>query len=158
EGGKFDLTADVTKLAAPRVAFALAVDTLDLDKLAPPAPVAMPAPPKDGAPAAVDPENIEPTPGEAKYAPPPADPTTDYSLLTGIAANGTVKIGKLVFRGLNASDVAATLKADKGRLDVSTLTASLYEGKLAGVMYADANGNQAGAKLSLAGIAIEPLL
>jgi len=159
EGGKFDLTADVTKLAAPRVAFALAVDTLDLDKLAPPAPVAAPAPPKGGGTGAPDqkkPEAGKPA-AEAKPAP-PADTPLDFSFLNGIAANGTIKVGKLVFRGLKSSDVAATLKADKGRLDVSTLTASLYEGKLAGVLYADANGNQAGAKLSLAGIAIEPLL
>src|SRR5690606_8924246 len=37
EGGKFDLTADVKKLSeVPDITFALAVDTLDLDKLAPP--------------------------------------------------------------------------------------------------------------------------
>ena len=157
EGGKFDLTTDVTKLAAPRVAFALAVDTLDLDKLAPPVPAAAPAPPKGGSPGSGEQKKAE-TPAAEAAAAAPADTPLDFSFLQGIVANGTVKVGKLVFRGLNASDVAATLKADKGRLDVSTLAASLYEGKLAGVMYADANGNQAGAKLSLAGIAIEPLL
>src|SRR3546814_10102101 len=43
EGGKFDLTADVKKLSeVPDITFALAVDTLDLDNLAPPLPLAAP--------------------------------------------------------------------------------------------------------------------
>jgi len=161
EGGKFDLTADVTRLAEPRVAFALAVDTLDLDKLAPAAAAQLPAAPKGSGSGTGDqkekPKEASP---QAEGEAPAARPETplDFSFLQGIAANGTLKVGKLVFRGLNASDVAATLKVDKGRLDVSTLTAALYEGKLAGVLYADAKGNQAGAKLSLAGISIEPML
>ena len=62
-------------------------------------------------------------------------------------------------RGLKADDVAATAKLDKGKLDVSSLTAGLYGGKLAGTLSLDAaQGNQIATKLSLAGIAIEPLL
>ena len=50
EGGKFDLSADISKLRdTPLVNVALAVDTLDLDKLAPPAaaPAKAPAEGKD---------------------------------------------------------------------------------------------------------------
>jgi len=159
EGGQFDLTASATRLAQPRVNFSLTVDTLDLDKLAPPTPVPLPKPPA-GKPGSGQDE------GEAKAqppAPPPAQPAAetslDFSALAGITANGTLKVGKLVVRGLRASDVSAQIRVDAGRLDVSTLTASLYDGKLAGVLFLDsAKGNQVGAKMSLAGVSIEPLL
>ena len=49
EGGKFDLSADISKLRdAPLVNVALAVDTLDLDKLAPPAAAAPAKAPAEG--------------------------------------------------------------------------------------------------------------
>ena len=157
EGGQFDLTASVTRLAQPRINFSLAVDTLDLDKLVPPTPVPVPKPPAG-----------KPADGESKtQAPPPAQPpeqpaaetNLDFSWLKGITANGSAKIGQLVVRGLRASDVGAKIKVENGRLDVSTLTASLYEGKLAGVLFIDGSqGNQMGAKMSLAGVSIEPLL
>ena len=90
---------------------------------------------------------------------PAADDNINLSALVGPSVNGTLKIGKLVVRGLKADDVAATAKLDKGKLDVSSLTAGLYGGKLAGTLSLDAaQGNQIATKLSLAGIAIEPLL
>ena len=96
----------------------------------------------------------------AQPAPAPAaDDNINLSALVGPSVNGTLKIGKLVVRGLKADDVAATAKLDKGKLDVSSLTAGLYGGKLAGTLSLDAaQGNQIATKLSLAGIAIEPLL
>ena len=49
EGGKFDLSADISKLRdTPLVNVALAVDTLDLDKLAPPAAAAPAKAPAEG--------------------------------------------------------------------------------------------------------------
>ena len=122
-------------------------DTLDLDKLAPPA----------GAPAKAPAEGKK---DESKPAQPAAgDDNINLSALVGPSVNGTLKIGKLVVRGLKADDVAATAKLDKGKLDVSSLTAGLYGGKLAGTLSLDAaQGNQIATKLSLAGIAIEPLL
>lgn len=156
EGGKFDLTANVAGLAEqPRLTFALAVDTLDLDKLAPPAPVAALAP--------AAPEGKGDGAGEKPAAPaqaaPPSDEPVDFSALAGMTASGTIKVGDLRVRGLTASDVAAALKIDKGRLDVSELSAMLYEGKLTGSLFADAaQGGLLGAKLSLAGVSLDPLL
>lgn len=154
EGGKFDLTADIAKLSdAPQVNFALAVDTLDLDKLVPPtAAAAAPAkPPADGK----KDENKPAQPAPAA----PVDDTINLSALVGPSVNGTLKVGKLVVRGLKADDVAAALKLDRGKLDISSLTAGLYGGKLAGALSLDAaQGNQLATKMSLAGIAIEPLL
>lgn len=154
EGGKFDLTADIAKLSdAPQVNFALAVDTLDLDKLVPPAAAAA-APAKPPADGKKD-ENKPAQPAPAA----PADDTINLSALVGPSVNGTLKVGKLVVRGLKADDVAAALKLDRGKLDISSLTAGLYGGKLAGALSLDAaQGNQLATKMSLAGIAIEPLL
>ncbi|CAM4208878.1 AsmA family protein [Bordetella tumbae] len=158
EGGKFDLTADVKQLSAvPDITFALAVDTLDLDKLAP--PVAAPAPKApEGDGKQDDPEKKPDTAAPAE-APAAADGSIDLSALVGPTANGTVKIGQLVVRGLKASDLTAKLKLDKGKLDVSTLAASLYDGKVGGALSVDAaNGNQIATKMTLAGISIGPLL
>lgn len=152
EGGKFDLSADISKLRdTPLVNVALAVDTLDLDKLAPPAAAAPAKAPAEG-------KKDESKPAQPAPAP-AADDNINLSALVGPSVNGTLKIGKLVVRGLKADDVAATAKLDKGKLDVSSLTAGLYGGKLAGTLSLDAaQGNQIATKLSLAGIAIEPLL
>lgn len=158
EGGKFDLSADITKLSdAPKVNFALVVDTLDLDKLVPPA-AATPAQPAPKQPAEAKKEDgkpAQPAPAPAK----PADDTIDLSALIGPSVNGAIKVGKLVVRGLKADDVGAAVKLDKGKLDISSLTAGLYGGKLAGTLSVDAaQGNQLATKMSLAGIAIEPFL
>lgn len=152
EGGKFDLSADISKLRdTPLVNVALAVDTLDLDKLAPPAAAAPAKAPAEG-------KKDESKPAQPAPAP-AADDNINLSALVGPSVNGTLKIGKLVVRGLKADDVSATAKLDKGKLDVSSLTAGLYGGKLAGTLSLDAaQGNQIATKLSLAGIAIEPLL
>ncbi|WP_116519855.1 AsmA family protein [Achromobacter insuavis] len=154
EGGKFDLSADIAKLSdAPQVNFALAVDTLDLDKLVPPA-VRAAAPAKPPADGKKD-ENKPVPPAPAA----PADDSINLSALVGPSVNGTLKVGKLVVRGLKADDVAAAVKLDRGKLDISSLTAGLYGGKLAGALSVDAaQGNQLATKMSLAGISIEPLL
>jgi AsmA protein len=160
EGGKFDLSADITKLSdAPKVNFALVVDTLDLDKLVPPV-AATPAQPAPKQPAEAKKEVGKPAQPAAPAAPAkPADDTIDLSALIGPSVNGTIKVGKLVVRGLKADDVGAAVKLDKGKLDISSLTAGLYGGKLAGTLSVDAaQGNQLATKMSLAGIAIEPFL
>ncbi|CAO3977999.1 AsmA family protein [Achromobacter mucicolens] len=153
EGGKFDLSADITKLSdTPQMKFALAVDTLDLDKLVPPVLAAPPKPPTDGKK-----DDSKPAPAPAPAAPP--DDTINLSALVGPSVNGTLKVGKLVVRGLKADEVSAAVKLDKGKLDISNLAAGLYGGKLAGALSVDAaQGNQIATKMTLADIAIEPLL
>ena len=158
EGGKFDLTADVKQLSAvPDITFALAVDTLDLDKLAP--PIAPPAPKTPAGDGKQDDPEKKPETAPPAGAPAATDDSIDLSALVGPTANGTVKIGQLVVRGLKASDLTAKLKLEKGKLDVSTLAAALYDGKLGGTLSVDAaNGNQIVSKMTLAGISIGPLL
>jgi len=153
EGGKFDLSADITKLTdTPQMKFALVVDTLDLDKLVPPVVAAPPKPPADG-------KKDDSKPAPAPAPPAPVDDTINLSALVGPSVNGTLKVGKLVVRGLKADEVSASVKLDKGKLDISDLAAGLYGGKLAGALSVDAaQGNQIATKMTLAGIAIEPLL
>ncbi|MVW71722.1 AsmA family protein [Bordetella sp. 15P40C-2] len=156
EGGKFDLTADVKQLSKlPDITFALAVDTLDLDKLAPPVAAAAPATAGDGK--QDDPEKKPEAESATETA--AADNAFDLSMLVGPSANGSIKIGNLMVRGLKASDLTAKIKLEKGKLDISTLAASLYGGKVGGALSVDAaNGNQVATKMSLAGISIGPLL
>jgi len=153
EGGKFDLSADITKLSdTPQMKFALVVDTLDLDKLVPPVVAAPPKPPADG-------KKDDSKPASAPAPAAPVDDSINLSALVGPSVNGTLKVGKLVVRGLKADEVSAAVKLDKGKLDISDLAAGLYGGKLAGALSVDAaQGNQIATKMTLAGIAIEPLL
>ncbi|SAI27604.1 putative assembly protein [Bordetella ansorpii] len=156
EGGKFDLSTDVSQLTKiPNVKFALAVDTLDLDKLMPAA-----VPPKPAAPAGDGKQDASKPPAPAAPAAPPAnDGSFDLSGLVGPSAVGTINIGQLVVRKVKASDVAVALELNKGKLDITSMVASLYEGKLGGTMSVDAaNGNQMAAKITLADVSVQPLL
>ncbi|CAJ48164.1 AsmA family protein [Bordetella avium] len=151
EGGKFDLMADLAQLTTqPQLKFALAVDTLDLDKLMPALPV---KPAADG-------KQEESKPSAKPAAPAkPRDDSINLSGLIGPSADGTVKIGQLVMRGLKAAQVGASIKLDHGKLDISGISADLYNGKLAGGLSVNAaEGNKMAAKLNLTGVAIEPLL
>jgi AsmA protein len=209
EGGKLALTADVTRMAAqPDIRFALAADTLDLDKLMPadtpaqratpaaaaakdggtraavpgtgpaPAPTTAPAPaPATGpapAPAAASDPAAAPSAGTAAPAAPSAVPAPtprtpdaarrldgglDLSALVGPAAQGTVKIGRLVARGVVAENLSGAVRLARGKLDVSPLAATLYGGKLAGNVSLDAaRDNAIATRFTLDGVAIGPLL
>lgn len=152
EGGKFDLSTQVTQLSqTPKVAFNLAVDILDLDKLAPP-------PSARAAPVAEAPKDTS-----GAYAAPAtaavAQSTINLSALVGPHAAGSLKIGRLVMRNIKAQDVVASVDLQQGKLDISGLMANLYEGKLSGNISVDAaRNNLTVAKLALSGVAIEPML
>lgn len=139
EGGKVEASADVAQFDEPRVAFSLVADTLDFDKLWPGART-----PAGGAAGA--------------SSRPAADQPVDLSVLQGINANGSVKIGKLVVRGLKASGVAANLKLANGRADLTGIKAALYGGTLSGSLFADANTGRLGAAPTLSNVSLQPLL
>ncbi|SAI69686.1 putative assembly protein [Bordetella ansorpii] len=156
EGGKFDLSTDVSQLTQiPSVKFALAVDTLDLDKLMPAAASLKPAAPAgDGKQDA-----SKPAAPAAPASQPANDGSIDLSGLVGPSAVGTINIGQLVVRKVKASDVAVALELNKGKLDITSMVAALYDGKLGGTMSVDAaNGNQMAAKVTLADVSVQPLL
>jgi AsmA protein len=151
EGGKFDLSAEVSRPnETTLVGFNLNVDILDLDKLVPPA-TPVPSIQKDGVAKEGKPSQT--------LAPAKGDGTINLSGLVGPSASGTIKVGRLVMRGLVAEGVSAAVKLNHGKLDLTDLVATLYEGKLSGGISIDAaQNNRIATKLSLAGIAIEPLL
>ncbi|KAJ8138142.1 hypothetical protein OY671_008645, partial [Metschnikowia pulcherrima] len=124
-------------------------DTSDSDKSVPPAAAAA-APAKPPADGKKD-ENKPVAPAA------PADDSINSSASVGPSVNGTLKVGKSVVRGSKADDVAAAVKLDRGKLDISSSTAGSYGGKSAGASSVDAaQGNQSATKMSSAGISIEP--
>jgi AsmA protein len=153
EGSKLDASADVNSFSAPRVTFSLVADVLDLDRLAPPKPAPVPA----AAPAAPAPAAGTAAPTAAPAAP-AAPAAVDMSPLKGITADGTVRVGNLIARGVKARDVSVAIKVANGRVDLNNMQAALYEGRLTGSAFADANGNRLGINAVLADIAIQPLL
>ncbi|WP_187395032.1 AsmA family protein [Pigmentiphaga aceris] len=155
EGSKLDATLDANSFSAPRVVFSLVADKLDLDKLVPPKPVmTVPAPiVPPVAPAATPAGTPAPAP-----AVPAAPAAVDFSPLHGITASGTVRVGSLVARNIKARDVSVVIKVADGRVDLSGMQAALYDGRLTGSAFADANGNRLGINAVLADVSIQPLL
>lgn len=164
EGGKFDLTAHIAGLTnTPAAKFALAVDILDLDKLAPPRgamPVIKPPVGGDGkTDGKTDGKIDNAAKGAGSGAVDLPDDTIDLSSLVGPKADGTIKVGRLVARGVKAENLSAAIKLEAGKLDVASLAAALYGGTLAGSFSVDAaHDNALAAKLALAGISVGPLL
>ncbi|ALM85941.1 AsmA family protein [Bordetella sp. N] len=172
EGGNFDLKASIAQLTAqPAITFALAVDLLDLDKLAPAGGAALEVPQapvadKTGAGQGVVQAPASPAAAADKSAADknaadkkPADAPMDFSGLIGVTAKGTVSIGKLVARGLHAEAVSGKIALAQGKLDLSGLSAGLYGGKLAGAVSLDAaHDNAVSARLNLNGVNVGTLL
>ncbi len=133
----------VANWAQPAVSFDLVADRLNVDRYFPPA---KPAPAlaggagKSGGGAA----------GEEK--------PIDLAALKTLNATGSVKVGALQVRNIKADNVAAGIKAAGGRLDVNPISASLYQGTLAGTGAVNANNNSYAVKQTLAGVSVGPLL
>src|SRR5690606_21261133 len=145
EGSTVNANASVSGFTSPRIGFDLQADKLDLDRIAP--PVASPPGPAKPAPAG------SPAPATGSK-----EAQIDLSALEGLELDGKVAIGELVARGVQASDVSATIKAHGGRLDVAPLAARLYGGTLDARLSAQAKGNQVGAEAALANVSVGPLL
>ncbi|ANN65370.1 AsmA family protein [Bordetella bronchialis] len=108
------------------------------------------------------------TAGAPGAAPPAARPVQggagqpgdiDLSALVGPTAQGTIKAGRLVARGVTMQNLSATLKLAQGKLDIAPLAATLYNGKLAGTLSLDAaHDNAVATRFTLDGVAMGPLL
>jgi len=134
----------VANWSKPAINFDVVADRLNVDRYLPPKPAAKP--PAGGTPA--------PSGGDAGAAEKPIDLTP----LKALNANGSVKIGALQVQNIKADNVNVGLKAAGGRLDVSPISASLYQGTLAGTAAVNANNNSYAAKQQLTGISVGPLL
>jgi AsmA protein len=128
------------KLAATRLKplalqFDVDIDQLNLDRYLPPS----------GA-------DAKPAAGNADATP------VDLSLLRGIDASGNLKIGTLQVSGVKMTNMQLTVKAVNGRVDVSPLSASLYQGTASGALSLNADGNRIALKQTLSDIDVHPLI
>ena len=117
--------------AAPRYAFDIDVDRLDIDRYFPPAPA---------------------------QSPQAADTAVDLSALKGPDASGSIAVGALTVHRLKLANVKVRVRLENGRLDLSPNSANLYGGSLAGSLAADAKGNQVHVKENLENVSVGPLL
>jgi AsmA protein len=123
----------VAKFAPPAFNFDVEVDQLDVDKYLPPASAGKPKQPEK---------------------------PLDLSALKSLNANGTLKIGSLKANNIKATNVRLDVKASGGRVDVSPLTANLYQGSLSstGTINAAAATPTFAVKHNMSGISIGPFL
>jgi AsmA protein len=88
------------------------------------------------------------------------DKPIDVSALRSLRANGKLHIGTLKVSNLKASNVRLEVKANGGRVEVSPLSANLYQGAMNGAV--SVNASEAtpsfAIKQNLSGVAIGPLL
>jgi AsmA protein len=133
--------------AAPAITFDITADRLNVDRYLAPKPAAAPAggpskgvPSSGAAPAAVTEKPI------------------DLSALKVLNATGSLKIGALQVSNIKADSVSVGIKAAGGKLDASPISATLYQGTLAGSAAVNANNNSFAVKQRLAGVSIGPLL
>jgi AsmA protein len=131
----------VANWAQPAIQFDVIADRLNVDRYFPPA--------KPG-PAA--------TGGKSAGGGTPAEKPIDLSALKPLNATGNVRIGALQVQNVKAEQVNAAIKAAGGRLEVSPLSARLYDGTLAGSAAVNANDNRFTVKQNLVGVNVGPLL
>jgi AsmA protein len=122
----------VPKFSPLAFGFDVDVDRLDVDRYFPPRPA--------------------PAQGAASEAP------LDFSGIRGIDASGTLRIGSLQMRNVRATNIRVDLRAAGGKLEASPLSASLYQGHLAGSVSLHADGNRVQTRQNLTGVAINPLM
>jgi len=87
------------------------------------------------------------------------DEPIDLSALKALNANGTLKIGKLNYGKTKVSNVRIDLKADEGVATLSPFSASLYGGKMNGLLKVDARSTPNIAfKQKMSSVSVGPLL
>jgi AsmA protein len=143
---KLDESTIQAKLALPKFSppvynFDVAIDKLNLDRYMP----------------ATEEGSKQAKKGPAKPAAQGETPV-DLSALKGLNASGKLQIGQFQARGLKVANVKADVKAANGRADVAPHSAELYQGKVAGALSLNADGNRVALKEDLNGVAIGPLL
>ena len=145
DDSNLDAKVAVAHWSAPAITFNLTADRLNVDRYFPPAKRA--GTPGGGAPGA-----------PAPAPPAPAEQPFDLSPLKTLNATGNVRIGALQVSNVKAEQVALAIKAAGGKLEVNPITASLYQGTLAGSVAVNAHDNRFTVKQNLAGVSVGPLV
>jgi AsmA protein len=135
----------VVNWSKPAVNFDLVADRLNVDRYLPPTP---PAKPAAGGGAA----------GPAGGGATTAEKPFDLEPLKTLNANGNIKFGALQVQNLKAENVSVGVRAAGGRVEASPMTASFYQGTLAGSAAVNANSDSFALKQQLTGISIGPLM
>lgn len=164
-GSKLDFKVQATRLADPKVVFNLSADSLDFNKLFPPAQPKPAAKPQDKAQDKAQASGQDKSKDKAP-AQPAAKPAAaaaaapqpiDLSFLQPLDVTGHIKVGDLRVRGLRAKQFDAGVRVADGKLAVAPLSADLYQGTLKGTLSADA-GNTMAARLALSKVSMGDLL
>lgn len=160
-GSKLDFKVQATQLADPKVVFNLSADSLDFNKLFPPAQPKPAAKPQDKAQASGQDKSKDKAPAQPAVKPAAAAAAApqpfDLSFLQPLDVTGHIKVGDLRVRGLRAKQFDAGVRAIGGKLTVAPLSADLYQGTLKGTLSADA-GNTLAARLALSKVSMGDLL
>ncbi len=132
---KFDDTHIRAQWSAPKfaplaVGFDVEVDRINIDRYFPPRP----------------------------QEPEQPDQPIDLSVLEGLNADGTLKIGALQLSNVKAQNIRLEIRAKDGRLEVDPMAASLYDGTLAGKLAIDAEKNRMALSQRLSGVSVSALL
>lgn len=144
---KLDQSKIIAKLGmnsfkTPAYNFDVNIDQIDLDRYS-----------KKTATAAQN------TAAQNKGAATPAEQAIDLSSLKGLNANGVIKIGSLKAAGIKASNLMFKIHAANDKVNVSSIKANLYEGKLDGSMSLTATTPpKFAAKQNLSNVSLAPLL
>jgi AsmA protein len=140
--GKLDQSAITAKVglsrfAPPAYTFDIAIDQIDVDRyLAKSSPPRSPAKPSDTA-----------------------EKPIELTGLKDLNANGNIRIGSLKAANVRASNVKVELHAADGKVNISPLSANLYEGSVVGALSLVATSPpRFSAKQNLTGIRVGPLL
>ncbi|MBC2770917.1 AsmA family protein [Pusillimonas minor] len=157
-GNPLSFSTRVAGFDAPSVRLNLQADELDFDKLFPVVQAAPKAAPDAAEPTLEDKAATEPASSPTGNAATPAAPAKlDLTVLDTIDLVANAKVGKLVGRGIEADNVVFDAKAQKGRLDISQVSANLYGGTASG-KFSVTSKNVFGAQLNLAGVSVGPLV
>lgn len=142
DDSRIDLTLALGRFAPLAARFALDIDQLNVDRYLPPAPASTGGKPAESAAES----------GKAVAA------KIDLSPLKGLDVDGTVKVGRLQWRGLKLSSLVLGVDLAGGRLQLAPMRAALYSGSLDGRVTVDAGNQQFSIRQNLQGVAIGPLL
>lgn len=155
-GNPLSFSTRVSGFEKPAIRLSLQADELDFDKLfpvqsAPEAPSSVKKNDETAAGPAGEQAAVVRAPDAASATP------LDLTVLDSIDLVATARVGRVAGRGLEASDLVLDAKAGKGRLEISQLSAKLYEGMLTGKATATSK-NALGLQLNLAGVSVGPLM
>lgn len=127
----------VAGFSPPGFDFDIDIDQLDIDRYMPPA-----------------------ASGKSAVGQKQPEQPFDLSALKNLRANGTLRIGALKASGVKAANVRLDIKAEGGRVDVSPLSANLYQGTLNGALGINATPAipAFAVRQKLSGVSIGPLL